>query len=535
MTTLSRSAILFLCSALLAVPAIAQSPLTPTDRFNPPPPIPREFRGVWVATVGNMDWPSRRGLSTQQQQQELLAILDRAAALHLNAVIFQVRPAADAFYESPYEPWSEYLTGQMGRPPSPYWDPLAFAVSESHKRGLELHAWFNPFRARYPGAHSPVAPTHISVSHPELVLRYGTQLWMDPGDPAVRAQTIRVILDVVKRYDVDGIHLDDYFYPYQEHDARGRTLPFPDSASYARYRAGGGALLRDDWRRENVNSLVRDLYSAIKSSKSFVKFGISPFGIWRPGFPAGMTGLDAYAELFADSRKWLTEGWVDYFTPQLYWRIEAPGDRYRLLLHWWASQNTQHRHLWIGNYPGRVTGKSNGWPASEIIDQIAMTRSEPGASGNVHFSSSAFMQGAEHFDEQLLSGPYRLKALVPASPWLDDRAPEQPEIRIHQNGTGATVEIIPRGREKAALWVVQLRSGESWSYDILSAETRAYPIDGTVTGGPGRSSPRSLRAARGSDGDGSVEIGAPDLIAVSAVDRAGNESNRAILKIDRRR
>lgn len=520
--------------AWIPISSGAQSPLLATDRFIPPPPIQREFRGVWVATVSNIDWPSRPGLPTQQQKDELLAILDRAAALHLNAVILQVRPAADALYPSKLEPWSEYLTGVQGKAPFPYWDPLAFAVAEAHKRGLELHAWINPYRARHPSARSPNSSDHISVTHPELVRRYGTHLWMDPGEPAVREHTIAVILDIVRRYDIDGVHMDDYFYPYSENDAAGRKIPFPDSESYSRYRAAGGTLARDDWRRENVNQLVHETYVAIKAAKPWVKFGVSPFGIWRPGYPARIKGFDAYAELFADSRKWLAEGWVDYFTPQIYWPIGKPDERYPLLLHWWAQQNPLHRNLWIGNYPGRVTGRANGWPASEILDQIAMTRAEPGVTGNVHFSMKSFMPGADNLAERLVAGPYRLKALVPASPWLNDRSPEQPEIRIHRESDGAVkVDIIPRGREKAWQWVVQWRTGGNWSYDILPGATKVYRIDGSVTGGPGRSSPRGSRAARGSDGDASVDTGEPDLIAVSAIDRTGNESNRAILKIDR--
>ena len=507
MTTLARSAILLLCSAAAAGIVAAQSPLKSGDRFTPPPAIPREFRGVWVATVSNIDWPSRPGLPTQQQKDELLAILDRAAALHLNAIILQVRPAADALYDSRLEPWSEYLTGQMGKPPSPYWDPLAFAVAESHKRGLELHAWVNPYRARHPSARSAIAASHLSVTHPELVRRYGTHLWMDPGEPKVREHTIRVILDIVKRYDLDGVHMDDYFYPYPEYDAAGKKIPFPDSESYARYRTSGGVLACDDWRRENVNLLVHELYTAIKSAKPWVKLGVSPFGIWRPGYPERIKGFDAYAEVFSDSRKWLAEGWTDYFTPQIYWQIGKPDERYPLLLHWWASQNPMHRNLWIGNYPGRVTGKANGWPASEIIDQIAMTRAEPGASGNVHFSMKSFMPGASELAERLVSGPYRQKALVPASAWLDDRPPDQPEIRIHRERGDVTVEIIPHGREKAWLWVVQVKSGESWSYDILPGDRRSYAIP-------------------------AGDAGRADLVAVSAVDRSGNESNRAIVKID---
>ncbi|MDP9348286.1 MAG: family 10 glycosylhydrolase, partial [Gemmatimonadota bacterium] len=272
---------------------------------------------MWVASVANIDWPSRPGLSVAQQQAELLLILDRCAALRMNAVVLQVRPAADALYRSPHEPWSEYLTGEQGRDPG--YDPLEFAIAEAHRRGLELHAWFNPYRARHPSARAPNAPGHVSRTRPEWVKSYGRNLWMDPGEPAVQDQTVRVILDVVRRYDVDGVHLDDYFYPYPENDpATRQPLPFPDSASYARYQAAGGRLGRDDWRRSNVDGLVQRLHREIRSAKPWVRFGISPFSIWRAGFPAGVRGFDPYEQLYADSRKWLVNGWVDYFAPQLY-------------------------------------------------------------------------------------------------------------------------------------------------------------------------------------------------------------------------
>jgi uncharacterized lipoprotein YddW (UPF0748 family) len=254
-------------AALLPSYADAQSPGVPirkdaaAARDTMPPPLPREFRGVWVATVGNMDWPSKPGLSTAEQQRELLAILDRSAELRLNAVIFQVRPAGDALYKSSIEPWSEVLTGIMGQAPSPSWDPLQFAIEEAHKRGLELHAWFNPYRAQTPVMKSPIHQTHLSKRKPEWVVKYGRHLWMDPGIPDVRKNTIKVVLDVVKRYDVDGIHIDDYFYPYRENDpATKRQIAFPDDKSYAQYRRNGGTLERDDWRRDNVNTLVRELY-----------------------------------------------------------------------------------------------------------------------------------------------------------------------------------------------------------------------------------------------------------------------------------
>ena len=260
----------------------------------------REFRGLWIATVANIDWPSNPGLPSDVQQKQLLAILDKAAALHFNAVILQVRPACDALYPSNYEPCSKYLTGTMGQAPSPAYDPLAFAVTEAHKRGLELHAWFNPFRARHSSGKSPVAPNHISKTHPELVRSYGDMLWLDPGEPAAQDYSLNVIMDVVRRYDIDGVHLDDYFYPYKIKDADGNDVDFPDDVSWAKYQQSGGKLKRDDWHRQNVNTFIQHLYQSIKKEKPWVKFGVSPFGIWRPGTPPQIDGYDAYDKLYAD-------------------------------------------------------------------------------------------------------------------------------------------------------------------------------------------------------------------------------------------
>ncbi len=364
-----------------------------------PPPVMREFRAVWLTTVDNMDWPSKAGLSTAAQKAELIAMLDKAVALRMNAVIFQVRPGADALYDSKIEPWSEYLTGEMGRAPSPYYDPLAFAITEAHSRGLELHAWINPYRARY-SLTRKASPTHITRANPGLTRKYGSYVWMDPGDPAVRARTTRVVLDIVKRYDIDALHMDDYFYPYKELK-RGKEIPFPDNATYKRYTRGGGKLGRDDWRRRNVDMLVQELDVAIHKMKPSVRFGVSPFGIWRPGYPESVRGLDQYAELYADARKWWREGWVDYLNPQLYFGPNRPNQRYDHLLQWWAEQNVQQRHLWPGNYTGKIAfTNSSAWRTDVIIDEIRQTRAQPGATGNVHFSMKVFMQNPDSLDER---------------------------------------------------------------------------------------------------------------------------------------
>jgi uncharacterized lipoprotein YddW (UPF0748 family) len=468
-----------------------------------PPPIRREFRAVWVASVANIDWPSRRGLSTEEQQRELLAILDRAALLKLNAIILQVRPAADAFYASRYEPWSEFLTGKMGRAPEPFYDPLAFAVAEAHRRGLELHAWFNPYRARHPAETSAVVSKHVSRAQPALVRKYGPYLWLDPGDPKVRELTTRVILDVVKRYDIDGVHIDDYFYPYREPARRGRGyIPFPDNTTWRRYVRGGGKLSRDDWRRRNVDLLVQELYEGVKKTKPWVKFGVSPFGIWRPGYPASVRGLDAYDELYADSRKWIQNGWVDYFTPQLYFRTYAPQQPYTDLLAWWVEQNAKGRHLWPGLYTSRIGLRGAMWQSSEILEQIRLTREQPGATGNVHFSMEVLLQDRDSVDEQLLRDAYQQPALVPASPWLGASAPLAPsaEARVDTLAGRTIVSLRPAGKDSPWLWVVRARVAGEWLTAIVPGAERSYAI---------------VPAEAGI---------APDMVVVNAVDRVGNAS-----------
>ncbi len=452
-----------------------------------PPPVEREFRGVWVASVANIDWPSSRSLTTAEQQAELLALLDRAVALKLNAVIFQVRPAADALYASSIEPWSEYLTGAQGRAPNPYWDPLAYVIKEAHARNLELHAWFNPYRARHTDARSPLSASHIARSDPSLVKPYAGYLWMDPGEPAVRARTVRVVLDVVKRYDVDGVHIDDYFYPYPANDRRGRTIEFPDNASWQKYRRGGGTLIRADWRRQNVNSLVKALHDGIHDTKPWVRFGISPFGIWRPGYPAQIRGLDAYTALYADARKWLREGWLDYFTPQLYWATTKMQQSYSALLGWWSDENVHRRHLWPGNFTSRAGAPgASAFPVADLMEQIRITREHTGASGNVHFSMKSFLVNQAGMNDTLLAGPYASVALVPATPWLRAAAPPVPTARIvtrAPSATGATsarpevrVQFSTSGGTAPWQWVVRLRTETAWRTVLLAGTQSTFTV-----------------------------------------------------------
>ncbi|HRT55883.1 MAG TPA: family 10 glycosylhydrolase [Candidatus Paceibacterota bacterium] len=460
----------------------------------PPAPL-REYRAAWVATVGNIDWPSSNRLSVAAQKAELTAILDRAAKLKLNAVIFQVRPGCDALYASTIEPWSEYLTGEMGKAPEPFYDPLAFAIDEAHKRGLELHAWFNPYRARHASAQSPVSPNHVSKTRPSLVREYGRYLWLDPGEKAVQDYSLSVVMDVVRRYDVDGVHFDDYFYPYKERGRDGKELDFPDDASWERYGKNSG-FSRDDWRRENVNRFIERVYSSVKSAKPWVKFGVSPFGIWRPGNPPQIKGFDAYASLYADARKWLEKGWVDYFAPQLYWAIEPPEQSYPVLLKWWAQQNARHRHL----VPGlNSTQTRRRWQPEEILNQIRIARKQPGASGHIHWNMSSLL-GASRLADALAKEVYAQPALIPAAPWLDQTPPGKPRLGI--NSAASRVSWESSGSEPAALWLLQTRDGSRWSARVLPGSSRWAELD-----------PK-----------------APSAVALSAVDRYGNLSSPAVLE-----
>jgi uncharacterized lipoprotein YddW (UPF0748 family) len=469
------------------------------------PAVPREFRGVWVATVGNMDWPSRRTLSVAEQQAELVALLDRAAALRLNAVIFQVRPAGDALYDSKIEPWSEFLTGTQGAAPNPYWDPLAFAVKEAHARGLELHAWFNPYRAGFVNGKSPLAANHIARTSPALVKRYGSYLWMDPGETAVRQRTLRVILDVVKRYDIDGVHLDDYFYPYPENDRSGKAIAFPDSRSWQRYKSAGGSLTLGDWRRENVNTLVQELDTEIHKVKPWVRFGISPFGIWRPGNPAVVKGLDAYSVLYADARRWLREGWVDYFVPQLYWPPPKREQAYGTLLEWWAGENVQQRHLWPGNFTSRAGAPgASAFPVSDLLEQIRLTRAHPGAGGNVHFSMTSFLRNQAGMNDTLVVGPYASLALPPATPWLKAPPPPVPQPQLVQEEGRLQLRLAPAGRTAPWQWLLRLRTDTAWVTMLVPGHTERWPI------------PKEL---------------APSAVTVSALNRVGTESAAVSLPI----
>lgn len=467
------------------------TPVTPVPTGDTTPPaITREMRGLWIATVANIDWPTRTGLSVAQQQAELIDLFDRASTAGLNAVMFHVRPAADAVYQSALEPWAALLTGVQGQDPG--FDPLAFAVREAHARGLELHAWINPFRAGNSRDTALLAAAHLFRTRRSLLRVYGSQLWLDPGEPAVQDHSINVVRDIIERYDVDGVHADDYFYPYQQNDATGRLIDFPDSGSYAR---SGSTLSRADWRRNNVDRFVERMYGEVHRVKPNLKVGISPFGIWRPGFPSGVNGLDAYASIYADSRKWLQNGWIDYLAPQLYWAIAAPQQSYPALFDWWLQQNPTGRHVWPGLAAYRVSdGTASAFSATEIPNQITMTRARSGGTGHILYNANSTLKKSSGAVAASLATLYAAKALVPAYPWLDAVPPSTPTVTM----AGRTMQMLPGPGEAPRWWVLRTRSAAAWNTRIVFGDLRTLTLTQDA-----------------------------DRVVLNAVDQAGNLSNSA--------
>jgi uncharacterized lipoprotein YddW (UPF0748 family) len=463
-----------LISLALAGLSLAQSYTPVNDR---PPQLAREFRGAWIASVHNIDWPSAKGLSAGSQQAELRTILDKVAALKMNAVVFQVRPMCDALYQSSIEPWSPWLTGTMGR--SPGYDPLAFCIKEAHARGIEVHAWFNPFRALCNNS-QPASGSHISRSSPHITKRYGSMTWCDPASPDARSRALSVILDVVRRYDIDGVHLDDYFYPYPT-----GGLNFSDGKSPAQ-------------RRAYIDGFVSSLYSSVKRQKSWVRVGISPFGIWRPGVPAGIeAGLDSYEQLAGDSRKWLKNGWVDYLAPQLYWRISPQKQSFPALLTWWRQQGS--RPVWPGIATARINSSDDpGRPASEITNQIDLSRRiGKNWNGHIHWSAKSLVTNRGGIASKL-AATYTQPAAIPPMTWLSSKAPAAPGVSASVQGANTVVRWQPDGN--TAKVAVQARNGGTWRTAKI-AHVRA----------------------------GQASIPRADAIAVTALDRFGNASAPKVL------
>jgi uncharacterized lipoprotein YddW (UPF0748 family) len=423
----------------------------------------RELRAAWIATVVNIDWPSKKSLSVHDQQAEYIRLLDLLKSVGMNSVIVQVRPTADAFYPSSFEPWSEFLTGVQGKAPEPYYNPLAFMIEEAKKRNLEFHAWFNPYRVSMKDTFN-FAEGHPIHKHPEWFLKYGGKWYYDPGHPEAQEFVLQSILETVKHYDLDAVHFDDYFYPY-----RIASEVFPDSSSYQKY---GSVAFPDvaDWRRSNVDYFVKELSARIRHEKPHVKFGISPFGVWRnidkdPEGSATQAGQTNYDDLYADILKWLKEGWIDYVTPQLYWNIGFKVADYSVLVDWW-SKHSYGKHVYIGQGIYRVGGK--GWEnPDEIINQVNLNRNYTEVKGSMYFNSKTFLENKLDVNAKM-NRLYQRPALIPSMSWIDAIAPFAPSIRSASGSQANGVEISwadSTGSDAAYYVIYRFKKGNLISAD----------------------------------------------------------------------
>ena len=401
----------------------------------------REFRGAWIATVGNIDYPTSKTLTTAQQQAEFIKLLDQHKQAGINAVMVQIRTNGDAFYPSQLAPWSEFLTGRQGKAPDPFYDPVLFMISECRKRGIEFHAWFNPYRAVANVNTAALDANHVAIKRPDWLLPYGNLRVLDPGNPEVRKHVTQVILEVTNKYDIDGIHFDDYFYPYP---ATGLTLN--DSATYANNKRG--ILNKNDWRRDNVNLLVKMISDSIKSVKPWVKFGISPFGIWQnktAAQPLGSAtnGLQSYSDIYCDTRTWLEKGWIDYVAPQLYWNIGKVVADFSILVPWWAD-NVFDRHLYVGhaayqiNAPNSIVADGLAWQnPSQMPNQIRLVRNTSKAQGSMFYNTNSLNKNTLGFRDSLITKLYSTPSLMPTMAWKDAVAPNVPQnLLVSLTNTG---------------------------------------------------------------------------------------------------
>lgn len=419
----------------------------------------REFRGAWIQCVNGQF----QGLTTAGMQQELTRQLNELKKDGVNAIFFQVRPECDALYQSRLEPWSRFLTGVQGQAPSPYWDPLAWMVKECHKRGMELHAWINPYRAKTKGT-SALAPGHVAIKHPGRVFTYDGLFILNPGNPLNREYICRVADDIVRRYDVDGLHIDDYFYPYR---VAGQTID--DDREYRLY--GKRFANKDDWRRDNVNVLIRQLHDSIRSVKPWVKFGVSPFGIYRnrrsaPGIGSDTRGTQGYDDLYADVLLWVNNGWVDYCVPQLYWQIGHPTADYKTLISWW-NRYASNRPLFIGEDVERTVKYAD--PANPKINQMpakfALHERMKNVGGTVLWYSKAVVDNVGGYGSALRTYYWRYPALQPRMPFIDDRSPRKPRsVTPVWTSDGY---ILFWSKPKAPWWAFWLRSKKpSWHDEV---------------------------------------------------------------------
>ncbi|WP_043622021.1 glycoside hydrolase family 10 protein [Nonomuraea candida] len=459
----------------------------------------RELRGVWIATTQNIDWPSKAGLSPERQKAEYVKILDTAAKRHLNALFVQVRPASDALYKSSLEPWTQYLTGTAGKDPG--WDPLPFLIDEAHKRGMEFHAWFNPYRASYGDNVAKLPAGHPARQHPDWTVKYGGRLYYNPGLPAVREHVVKVITDVVNRYDIDGVHFDDYFYPYPVAGAK-----FDDAAAFREH--GEGKKLAD-WRRGNVNKLVKQVDKAVHDAKSHVKFGISPFGIWRNKAqdPTGSStnGMSAYDSIYADARAWIKAGTVDYVLPQLYWPRGHSAADYNTLVRWWSGEvKGSDVQLYIGQGLYRVgTRDDRAWTRpGELAAQVGVNRASKQVDGEVYFSAKQLLSNPLGALDRVVKNYYARPALPPLMKERGGQAPAAP-AGVKASGRQLSWTASPGARSYAV-------------YQVPKSGKDCHTTDA-----------RNLVAVVGQP---SYTVKAPGTYLVTAVDRLGNESKAVKVK-----
>lgn len=470
-------------------------------------PPKKEFRGIWVATVINLDWPQSGNLSPSLQKSELITKLDNLKAAGINAVFFQVRTEGDALYDSDIEPWSKYVTGLEGRAPSTYWDPLQYAIEQAHKRGMELHAWINPYRAmrtipgdfqqkqlsseeideslipfldkKYDASNkNKISGTserdtmHVSNKHPEWLLVLNNSIAIfNPGLPEVIEYNVKVVMDIVNRYDVDGIHFDDYFYPYPpNHMASTTANNALDDSTFAQYPRG--FTNKADWRRNNVDIFVEALYDSIQVVKPWVKFGISPFGIWKNGTPSGISGMDAYSVIYGDPIAWLEAKTIDYLTPQLYWefnRFGPYGTDYGALATWWSERTSENGlHLYPGHglyRSDRNTFSNTLFAANEVPRQVKFNRDNENITGSVFFRTKNITNfSSQGFRDSLVTNFYRLPALTPTMAWKDMSQPNTPENLI-----------VTRDTEKE--WIFEINWDRPSDVEIVAKTNSTGHVD----------------------------------------------------------
>lgn len=420
-------------------------------------PRKREMRGVWIATVANIDWPTRRNVTSEVQKEELRIMLDSLASLRINTVIFQARPTADAFYHSIHEPWSMYLTGKQGRKPVPYFDPLQFLTEEAHKRFMEVHVWLNPYRLLNGDGISALDKSHLYFQKPHLFVHYGGKFYFNPGLDETRKYLITIVRDIVERYDIDAIHFDDYFYPYPE---QGKD--FPDFETYRTYPRGFSN--KADWRRNNVDMVIKELRQTIQAIKPWVEFGISPFGVWRniandPKGSATRAGIQNYDDLYADILKWLEEGTIDYVAPQLYWEIGKKTADYEVLVYWW-SKHANNKNVYIGLYAsGLSLRKEQAWKRpNELARQLRLNTSFPQVDGVFYYSAKPFLRNHQGLLDSLKTQFYIYPALPPVNRNINRKPAIQPEnIRILKDGNEAVLtwdKVVANGGDEVAYYIV---------------------------------------------------------------------------------